>query len=140
MAAISRERVRARIEGEPVLFLIGMRFNKLWKVHRWLPVVMAMPRMLRELYQHPELGFLNAHTWFGRTIIVVQYWESRSQLEAYAKSRDHAHLPAWSAFNRTIGTSGDVGIWHETYAIREGDYENVYVNMPPFGLAKAMKR
>ncbi len=45
--------------------------------------------------------------------------------------------PAWSAFNKAIGTSGDVGIWHETYVIAPGKYENVYVNMPPFGLGRA---
>jgi hypothetical protein len=30
-----------------------------------------------------------------------------------------------------------VGIWHETYRIRAGDYECVYSGMPLFGLAKA---
>jgi hypothetical protein len=30
-----------------------------------------------------------------------------------------------------------VGIWHETYAVSPGTYENIYVNMPPFGLARA---
>jgi hypothetical protein len=45
-------------------------------------------------------------------------------------------LPGWRAFNRLVGTRGDVGIWHETYRVRPGDYENVYVNMVPFGLGK----
>lgn len=49
-------------------------------------------------------------------------------------SRSHNHLPAWKRFNTTVGTNGDVGIWHETYRVRPGDYECVYVNMPPFGL------
>ena len=39
-------------------------------------------------------------------------------------------------FNKRVGTNGDVGIWHETYRSRSGDYENVYVNMPRFGLGK----
>ncbi|KEF41881.1 MAG: hypothetical protein ER33_09045 [Cyanobium sp. CACIAM 14] len=39
----------AEIEGDFVVFLIGMRINKIWKVHRWLPVFQAMPRMIREL-------------------------------------------------------------------------------------------
>jgi hypothetical protein len=129
----------AQIDGEVVVFLIGMRFNKLWKIHKWLPVVLAMPRMLRELGQNPDLGFLGAHSWFGRTVIVLQYWRSVEDLQAYAKNRDRAHLPAWAAFNREIGKSGDVGVWHETYRTREGDYETVYVNMPSFGLAKATK-
>ncbi|MBD3801378.1 MAG: DUF4188 domain-containing protein, partial [Campylobacterales bacterium] len=28
-------------------------------------------------------------------------------------------------------------IWHETYVVRPGQYENIYHNMPQFGLAKA---
>ena len=31
---------------------------------------------------------------------------------------------------------GTVGIWHETYRVHQGDYENVYVNMPAFGVGK----
>jgi hypothetical protein len=58
------------------------------------------------------------------------------QLLAYAKDRNASHLPAWKAFNQAIGFTGDVGIWHETYSIRPGSYENIYVNMPPFGLGR----
>ena len=125
------------IEGEFVVFLIGMRVNRWWKIHKWLPVVLAMPRMLRELSEHPELGFLGAEQWLGRTSVMVQYWRSTEQLLAYAKSKTGAHLPAWKAWNRAVGTRGDVGIWHETYRSRPGDYESIYVNMPAFGLAKA---
>jgi hypothetical protein len=46
-------------------------------------------------------------------------------------------LPAWAAFNRAVGSGGDVGIWHETYRVRPGDYECIYNNMPLFGLARA---
>jgi len=136
---VIQDRMCAQVDGEVVVFLIGMRFNKLWKIHKWLPVVLAMPRMLRELGQNPDLGFLGAHTWFGRTVIVLQYWRSVEDLQAYAKNRDQAHLPAWAAFNRVIGKNGDVGVWHETYRTREGDYETIYANMPPFGLGKATK-
>jgi len=136
---VIKERMCAEVDGEAVVFLIGMRFNKPWKIHKWFPVVLAMPRMLRELEQNPDLGLLGYHQWFGRTIIVLQYWRSVEHLNAYAKNRDNAHLPAWAAFNRAVGKSGDVGIWHETYRAREGDYETVYANMPLFGLAKATK-
>jgi hypothetical protein len=43
------ERVTAEIEGDFVLFLIGMRINKVWRPDKWLPVFLAMPRMLKEL-------------------------------------------------------------------------------------------
>ena len=130
MPEILKGRWTARAEAPFVVFLIGMRFNKLWKVHRWGPVFLAMPRMIAELERQPELGFLGASTWFGRSILMVQYWRSFDDLEAYAKARDHAHLPAWAAFNRAVGGNGDVGIFHETYQVAPGGYENVYANMP----------
>lgn len=136
---VVNDRMCAQVDGEAVLFLIGMRFNKLWKIHKWLPVLIAMPKMILELEKNPDLGLLHYHQWFGRTIIMVQYWRSVERLNAYAKSRNSAHLPAWAAFNRAIGKSGDVGVWHETYRIKEGSFETVYVNMPPFGLGKATK-
>jgi len=134
--SVVAQRMAGRLDGEFVVFLIGMRFNRWWKPHRWLPVTFAMPRMLAELASKPELGFLGHEMWVGRTMLVLQYWRSMDQLLDYAKNRDAAHLPAWRAFNKRVGTNGDVGIWHETYRVRAGDYENVYVNMPRFGLGK----
>lgn len=134
---IRRERLTAKLDGDFVVFMIGMRINQPLKVHKWLPVARAMPRMITELSKKPELGFLHAEMWFSRTIVVVQYWRSMEQLLAYAKNREAEHLPAWQAFNKAIGTDGSVGIWHETYAVAPGRYENVYVNMPPFGLGRA---
>ena len=69
----------------------------------------------------------------------VQYWQSFEHLERYAKDKSREHAPAWAAFNKAVGSNGDVGIWHETYRIRPGDYECVYNNMPPFGLAAATR-
>ena len=134
---IRNERLTANLEGEFVVFLIGMRVNNPLKAHKWLPVVRAMPRMIKELYRQPELGFIHAEMWFARTTIMVQYWRSMEQLLAYAKNKNAQHLPAWQAFNRSVGTDGSVGIWHETYAASAGSYENVYVNMPAFGLGRA---
>lgn len=136
MTEIVRERRTARVEGEFVVFLIGMRVNRWWKVGTWLRTAVAMNRMLKELGEHAELGYLGGEGWFGRTTIMVQYWRSTEQLFAYARSKTSAHLPAWKAFNELVGTGGDLGIWHETYKSRPGDYENVYVNMPAFGLAR----
>ena len=58
MANVIAKRVTAKMDGDFVIFLIGMRINKPWKLHKWLPVFTAMPRMLRELEQRPESGFL----------------------------------------------------------------------------------
>lgn len=133
---IHRERRTATLDGGFVVFLIGMRVNQPLKVHRWLPVATAMSRMLGELYRQPDLGLLHAESWFSRTILVLQYWRSMDQLMAYARNRQAAHLPAWQAFNRASKGNAAVGIWHETYEAAPGTYENIYVNMPPFGLSK----
>ena len=63
--------------------------------------------------------------------------ESAEHLQAYARNSDKTHLPAWQAFNREVGTGGDVGIWHETYVVPQGHAESVYVNMPRYGLGLA---
>jgi hypothetical protein len=138
MARIIDRRVCAQMDGEFVVFLIGMRINKPWKFWQWWPVATAMPRMLIELAKQPELGLLHARNHFGfRNVMVVQYWRSFEHLEAYAKAADAAHLPAWRAFNKAVGSNGDVGIWHETFLVAPGRYESVYNNMPAYGLGLA---
>lgn len=133
---IITERMTAVLNRPIVVFLIGMRINSLWKVHKWWPVATAMPRMLRELAANPQSGYLSGEMWFGRTTLMLQYWTSFEALEAYARDRVQAHLPAWAEFNRRVGSGGDVGIWHETYRVAPGDCETVYHNMPRFGLAR----
>ena len=134
---VRNERLTATLEGNFVVFLIGIRINEPWKPHKWLPPMRAMPRMLEELRRRPELGFIHADTWFARTTMMVQYWRSLEQLLSYATNKEAEHLPAWRAFNKAIGVDGSVGIWHETYVASPGSYESVYVNMPSFGLGKA---
>jgi hypothetical protein len=121
-----------------VVFLIGMRVNKPWKIWKWGPVASAMPKMLEELARQPDLGLLGSRLLPGFPVVtLIQYWRSFDALEAYAKSRTAQHLPAWKAFNTAVGSGGDVGIWHETFLVRAGEYETVYNNMPAFGLGAA---
>lgn len=136
MKDINEARMRAEVDQDIVVFLIGMRVTRWWKIHKWLPTALAMPRMIRELEARPDLGFLGAEAWFGRTTIMVQYWRSRDALYDYARDREAQHLPAWRQFNQSIGTSGDVGVWHETYDVPRRGIDSVYVNMPAFGLGR----
>ncbi|MGH1428531.1 MAG: DUF4188 domain-containing protein [Arenicella sp.] len=136
---IFEQKMTADVESSFVVFLIGMRINKWWQVHQWAPVLLSMPKMLRELYQHPELGFVGAESWFGRTTLMVQYWKSQEDLHAYATNKDLNHVPAWQAFNKKIGASSAVGIWHESYVIQPGSHRSLYRGMPQFGLAKLGK-
>jgi Domain of unknown function (DUF4188) len=138
MAKVVPGRMTARMDGDFVVFLIGMRINKPWKLHKWIPVTRAMGPMLTELSKRKELGLMSFNVWVGPTgPLVVQYWKSVEQLEAFAKDPALTHRPAWKAFNKAVGNGGDVGVWHETYAVTNGAYEAVYANMPAFGLATA---
>ncbi|MFC5149247.1 DUF4188 domain-containing protein [Streptomyces aureoversilis] len=133
-------RVTAAAEGDVVVFMIGMRINKWRAVRHWLPTLGAMPRMLKELSRDPDSGLLGYRplaSGFG-DLAVVQYWESREKLLAYAADRSKEHRPAWAAFNRRARAGGgSVGIWHETYVVPAGSYESIYVGMPARGLGAA---
>lgn len=140
MPEIFNKRMTTSNEDNLVVFLIGMRINKFWQVNQWRLLATAMPKMLKELYQNPNLGFLSHEMWFSRTIILVQYWRSIEQLNEYAKNKNSEHLPAWKAFNKKMLLMMMLAFGikrHETYQVNAGQYETIYNNMPLFGLAKA---
>lgn len=120
------------------VFLIGMRVNTFWRVDGWLPVIAAMGPMLAELSRDPDAGLLGYTTLLGaRGPTVVQYWRSTEALYRYAADPNGEHHPAWAAFNRRARkVPGVVGIWHETFPVR--DAESVYVDLPAIGLARAI--
>ncbi|MEU1473375.1 DUF4188 domain-containing protein [Streptomyces sp. NPDC005761] len=133
-------RTTAAAEGDVVVLLIGMRINHFWGVHHWLPVLLAMPRLLRELSRDRSRGLLGYHLLTGspRTYYVVQYWESKEKLYEYAVAPDMLHRKAWAMINRKEKKSRQhVGLWHETYVVPEGGYESIYADMPAYGLAAA---
>jgi len=136
MAKTINQRMTVNIHGDFVVFIIGMRINRFWKFHKWIPVASVMPKMMKELSDKPESGFLGFQMFGGIPPVMVQYWRSFEHLEAYAKDRNGLHYPAWKAFNSKIKSNGDVGIWHETYKVNAGNYECVYNNMPKYGLGK----
>jgi len=134
MAAIFPGRYTAQSDEPFVVFLIGMRVNRMFALRRWMRTAAAMPRMIAELMRQPELGLLHAEFFFyWRGVMVLQYWRTFEQLHAYAHAKEAEHLPAWAEFNRRIGAGGTVGVWHETYTVAPGQYEAIYANMPRFG-------
>lgn len=130
-------RFTAEFDDDFVLFLIGSRVHKPWRVRQWMPVARAMTVMQQEIADNPEIGCLHIENFGALRNISVQYWRSFEDLERFARSKEWSHLEAWRQFNKLIRDSGDLGIWHETYLVRAGEYESVYGNMPRFGLAAA---
>ncbi|MFB2585265.1 DUF4188 domain-containing protein [Herbiconiux liukaitaii] len=143
MATVKDKKTSRRMthehSGELVVFLIGMRVNRPWRVDLWAPAFAAMPRMLRELMSDPESGLAGVRFTVGqRGPVIVQYWTSLEKLYAYASDSTSEHRPAWAAFNRRARKApGAVGIWHETFAVERA--ESMYVDMPVSGLAAATR-
>ena len=138
MRKVQPGRYTAKIDGPFVVFLIGMRINKLYRFDKWVPVAMAMPPMIKTLQEHPQKGLLGIENFlYWRGAAIVQYWRTFEDLERFASAPEDPHRGSWQRFNKAVGTDGTVGIWHETYKVEAGSYECVYGNMPVFGLASA---
>ncbi len=138
MADIRQGRWTADVDGDFVVFIIGARFNSKLELFKSLMDYggrKGMNYMLDYLMEHPERGLLG-YERYGLTTN-VQYWRSFEHLEAFARDKDDPHLEVWRNYWKRLGQSTRSGIWHETFLVRAGEYEAIYGNMPPHGLAKA---
>jgi hypothetical protein len=133
---IEQRRLHADREDDVVVFLIGMRINSFWKVHRWLPVLLLGPRLVRGLEDDRASGLLGSWSFVSppRVVGFVQYWATFDDLREYARDAGAGHVEAWQDYNDQA-EEGAVGIWHETYCT--DGYETVYNNVPPRGLGAA---
>ncbi len=139
MATVFPGRYTADVDGDFVVFLIGMRINKPLKLRLWWPVFSAMRPMLKAHEENPDIGVLDTRVALmsPREPLIIQIWRSFDDLERFARE-DMLHTEPWKSYFKAVGVnSGDVGIWHETFQVRAGEYESVYGNMPRFGLANA---
>ena len=122
---IARGRHSARLDPAQhaglVVFLLGARINRWSRPQDWVPVIKAMPPMLRELDEHPEYGLLRKDAYFtGRRILSVQYWRDFESLTRWARASDNEHLPGWRMFNQLARRTDAVGVYHETYLVGAG--------------------
>ena len=58
MAKINHQRMTVQMDGDFVVFLIGMCINRFWRIHKLIPIHIAMPKMLIELSKNPDSCFL----------------------------------------------------------------------------------
>ncbi|TKG69745.1 monooxygenase family protein [Prauserella endophytica] len=137
MAAIHRGKWAAEIEGDFVVFLIGARVSPRHPLawFRDLGGRRGMRHMLDQLMADPDSGLLG---YVMGMPVIVQYWRSFDQLEAFAADTAAAHPAAARTYWQRVSRHGHgAGIWHETYLVKAGEYETVYGNMPSFGLGAA---
>ncbi|HJQ47229.1 MAG TPA: DUF4188 domain-containing protein [Amycolatopsis sp.] len=137
MKQIHKGKWSAEIDGDFVVFLIGARIRPRHPVawFRDLGGRRGMRYMLDRLMADPDSGLLGYTMGFP---VIVQYWRSFEQLEAFASGGGEVHAQAWQNYWRRMSSQGHAaGIWHETYLVRAGEYESVYGNMPSIGLGRA---
>jgi len=136
MASVNSGRWTAQIEGDFVVFIIGARVNSKRQLFRSIVDLggrRSMNYMLEHLSAHPEKGLLG-YEQAGFT--TIQYWRSFEHLEAFAKDPD-PHHDVWRNYVKRVGQGDRSGIWHETFLVRDGEYEAIYTNVPARGLGKA---
>lgn len=124
------------MEGDPVVYVNGMRLNKLRAVHKWVLAGRKLAAMFDRLAADPDSGFLGYQPAFVglRTGAAIQYWRSLANLKRSANDPDDLHVPAWTWYEEEVDSGGGVGFWAELYVIEEGAYETFFRNMPPVGI------
>lgn len=86
-----------------MVFRIGMRINGLWKIHKWVPVSVVVPRILWELEADNDSGLLGYEPNLGiRNQRLFVYWHSSSDLHEYARGLNKEHVPAWQEYNQEV--------------------------------------
>ena len=96
-------------DGGPVEVEIGMRWLQLWRLaaRPWIPT--AFLGMVRPAHHD---GLLRTSLRVrGAGPAVVQVWQDRAAVDAWARS-DDAHRDPWRRFAREARGTAAWGIWH----------------------------
>lgn len=133
-------------DGDLVVFLLGMRPRRTWRLGQASFVGRSLRRMQAEIERDRKRGGALGYLGGFKAIapggpLLVQYWRSFEELETYSHSTDFAHRPAWLQFYKMAHAEGrsTVGIWHETYRVPAGAHESIYADLSaPVGLAAAV--
>lgn len=84
-----------------------------------------------------EFGLLSTSTWRGterastNSILMVAYFKNVEGLHRFAHSK--VHRDGWDWYHRFVRETGyrHLGIFHETFLSRRGDWEAVYCDCAP---------
>ncbi|WP_435333626.1 DUF4188 domain-containing protein [Haloarchaeobius sp. TZWWS8] len=138
MSLQDTDRLVADVDGGFVVYINGMRLNKLRAIPQWLLAGRKLARMFDELEADPDSGFLGYQPAFmgPRTGAAIQYWRSLEDLKRFANDPDGRHVPAWKWYDETVNDDGGVGFWAELYVVEEGNYETFFRNVRPIGIGK----
>lgn len=97
--------------------------------------------MVKDLEAHAEeFGFLGMSSWVSNgdrasknELMQVGYFKNVELLHKFAHSQ--YHRSGWDWYNKHTKQYPHLGIFHETYQVPKGHWENIWVNMHPSGIA-----
>ena len=138
MPPVITERMAAEIDGEYVIYINGMRLNKLRALPKYLRAGFKAAKIFKRLEADPDSGFLGYLPAFMslRGGAAIQYWRSLEDIKRFAQDPDDLHVPDWQWYNEAVGDNGELGFWAELYVVKDGSFETFYRNMPPIGLGE----
>ena len=118
------------------VFMVGIRVNRWLAPWHWLPLLLALPPMVRELAAEPDSGLLGYRLLLGpgaRQAMLLQYWRDAQDLHTFARDPNSPHHAAQKRFWRHYAAAdAAVGVWHEL--LPASAPEALYGNMPPTGI------
>ncbi|ADJ14635.1 monooxygenase family protein [Halalkalicoccus jeotgali] len=128
----------AEIDGEYVVYINGMRLNRLRALPRYLYAGIQAGRIFKRLEADPDSGFLGYLPAYmsPRSGAAIQYWRSLEDIRRFAQDPDDRHVPVWRWYNEAGGNDGGLGFWAELYVVKDGSFETFYRNVPPIGLGE----
>lgn len=133
-------------DSEIVVFLIGTRCNHPLGILApgVKDIVSYFSSMATDLDKYrEEFGFLGMTSWMNSSdrttnseIMEVGYFRSIEGLHKFAHSK--YHRPGWDWWNKHHKTYPHLSIYHETYHVPKGHWENIYVNSHVSGINTTM--
>ena len=84
------KRLAAEMDGEFVVYINGMRLNKLRALHKYIIAGRKLAAMFDRLEADPDSGFLGYEPAIRglRSGAAIQYWRSLEDLRAFAQASD----------------------------------------------------
>jgi hypothetical protein len=128
----------AEMDDGVVLYVNGIRLNRLRALPQWLLANWTIAKMFGELEAEPDSGFLGYTPIFLglRKGATMQYWQSLEDFQRFATDPDGPHVPAWTWYDETVDPDGGLGFWAELYVFDGDSFETFFRSVPPTGIVR----
>ncbi|EEH44773.1 uncharacterized protein PADG_01062 [Paracoccidioides brasiliensis Pb18] len=129
-------------DGSVVVFIIGAKSNHPFGVFDgvYKKVIDYFKSMAAALESSSEeYGFLGMSLWIGgmehtaNETMSVMYFRDLESLHNFSHGPEHMSGVKW--WSKVVADNPQVGIYHETYVVPKGNWENIYVNCKPTGMS-----